>query len=532
MVRRWWSSIVAAGVLVTSLVAAGLSAPGVGAAPATYGSLAGQPLSQPIVGIAATQTSHGYWMVASDGGIFSFGDATFLGSTGNVRLNQPIVGMAATPSGHGYWLVASDGGIFSFGDAAFFGSTGALALNQPIRAMSATGSGHGYWMVARDGGVFAFGDAPFVGATLVSSSARSIVGMAQRADGSGYWTSDDTGLVLVPGQGSVRVASSTVRAAAVAGIPDGSGLWVATSDGAVYASDGVPSATPPSGPGPQIAGCPVLPADNAWNTDISQLPVAPQSATWVASALRGARQTLYHDFFSDTQYGIPFVVVDGSQPDVPVTFDGYPRESDPGPYPIPANAPIEGGGNGGDQHVIVVDSGNCTLYELYDASRVGAGPAWRASNGAVFDLRSNALRPETWTSADAAGLPIFPGLARYDDIATGELTHALRVTVRCTQRGYIHPATHQAGSSDTTCPPMGARFRLKASFDTSGYTGQARVILEGLKRYGLIVADNGSDWFISGTGDARWNDRDLDQLKTVPGAAFEVADTGPVLHGS
>ncbi len=229
------------------------------------------------------------------------------------------------------------------------------------------------------------------------------------------------------------------------GVPDGSGLWVATSDGAVYASDGVPSASTPSGPGPQIAGCPVLPADNPWNTDISQLPVAPQSATWVGSALRGSRQTLYHDFFSDTQYGIPFAVVDASQPDVPVTFDGYPSESDPGPYPIPANAPIEGGGNGGDQHVIVVDSGSCTLSELYDASRVGAGPAWRASNGAVFDLRSNALRPETWTSADAAGLPIFPGLARYDDIATGQLTHALRFTVRCTQRGYIHPATHQAG---------------------------------------------------------------------------------------
>jgi hypothetical protein len=180
--------------------------------------------------------------------------------------------------------------------------------------------------------------------------------------------------------------------------------------------------------------------------------------------------------------------------------------------------------------VIVVDTAQCKLFELYDASRIGAGPAWRASNGAVFDLRSNALRPEHWTSADAAGLPIFPGLARYDDIATGRLAHALRFTVRCTQRGYIHPATHQAGVNDPTCPPMGARFRLRADFDLSRYTGQARVILEGLKTYGMLVADNGSDWFISGTSDPRWDDRDLNQLRTVPGNAFEVVDTGPVLR--
>jgi hypothetical protein len=470
--------------------------------------------------------------VASDGGIFAYGDARFFGSTGNIRLNQPIVGMASTPSGKGYWLVASDGGIFAYGDARFFGSTGNIRLNQPIVGMASTPSGSGYWLVASDGGIFAYGDARFYGSTSATPPAQAVVGIATTPSGLGYWITTRAGAVYANGDAAPlgSLAATPVQPIVdLAPAPDGSGFWLVGRDGAVYASPlgapGGPGGSTPTGGAPTIGSCPVFPADNAWNTDISKLPVHPSSATWVSSIT--GRSTLYHDFFEDTQYGIPYVVVGASQPLVPVTFDGYPSESDPGPYPIPVNAPVEGGG---DRHVIVVDTSRCKLYELFDASRVGAGPAWRASNGAVFDLRSNALRPETWTSADAAGLPIFAGLARYDEVAAGAIRHALRFTVRCTQRGYIHPATHQAGSSNTSCPPMGARFRLRASFDLSGYRGQARVILEALKTYGLIVADNGSDWFINGTSDPRWDDADLNQLRTVPGSSFEVVDTGPVLR--
>jgi hypothetical protein len=207
-----------------------------------------------------------------------------------------------------------------------------------------------------------------------------------------------------------------------------------------------------------------------------------------------------------------------------VTFVDWPSESDPGPYPVPLGAPVE---PGGDRHVIAIDRGACKLYEMYNAWP--KSNYWEASNGAVWDLQSNARRPNTWTSADAAGLPIFAGLARYDEVASGHIDHALRVTFSQTQMGFIYPATHYASSStNPNRPPMGLRLRLKASFDISGYTGQSRVILEALKKYGLINADNGSNWFITGAADARWNDTDLDQLKGVPGSAFEVVDTGPI----
>jgi hypothetical protein len=207
-----------------------------------------------------------------------------------------------------------------------------------------------------------------------------------------------------------------------------------------------------------------------------------------------------------------------------VTFTQYADESDPGPYPIPLGAPIEGGG---DRHVLAVDRDACKLYEMYDAWP--RSNRWDASNGAAWDLTSNARRPNTWTSADAAGLPIFAGLARYDEVAAGEIDHALRVTFNVTQKGFIYPATHYASdSTNPNHPPMGLRLRLKASYDISGSTGQARVILEALKKYGLIVADNGSNWFVTGAADSRWNDADLNQLKVVPGTAFEVVDTGPV----
>jgi hypothetical protein len=277
--------------------------------------------------------------------------------------------------------------------------------------------------------------------------------------------------------------------------------------------------------GASIGGCPTFPADNAWNRDISSAPVDPSSAAYVAR-IDSFRSFVHPDFGSDPSYGIPYVVVAGSQPWVPITFTAYGDQSDPGPYPVPLNAPVE---QGSDGHVLVVDSGDCHLYELYQAQRNGSG--WDAASGAVFDLRSNALRPDTWTSADAAGLPILAGLVRYDEVAAGVINHALRFTVDETQNGFIHPATHQAGVANASDPPMGARFRLRASFDLTPFHGEALVILTALKRYGMIVADNGSSWFVSGSTDLRWNDTDLDQLKSVPGSAFDAVQTGSIQRG-
>ncbi len=288
-----------------------------------------------------------------------------------------------------------------------------------------------------------------------------------------------------------------------------------------------PVASPPSGTGDQngsLGSCPVFPADNAWNADITTAPLHPNSAGFMGNLDDGF---LHADFGGGGEYGIPYVTVPGHQPKLPIVFTEYGNESDPGPYPIPLGAPVEGGS---DRHVLGVDRDACVLYELYHA--FPETTRWRAGSGAVFDLRSNALRPDGWTSADAAGLPIFAGLARYDEVASGEVRHALRVTFGQTQRGYIHPATHFASSStNPNRPPMGLRLRLRADFDMSGYSGQARVLLVAMQRYGLIVADNGSDWFVTGATDTRWDDEDLDQLKTVPGSAFEVVDTGPVITG-
>jgi hypothetical protein len=281
---------------------------------------------------------------------------------------------------------------------------------------------------------------------------------------------------------------------------------------------------------PQEYGCPILPASDPLNQEIADAPVSPRSAEYVASIGAGAH--LHPDFGTEASYGIPYTVVGPEQPKVPIRFTSYGAESNPGPYPVPRNAPIEGGGrNGrGDRHVLVLQEGACTLYELYDAHRTHKG--WSAASGATFNLRSEALRPEGWTSADAAGLPIFPLLARYPEVATGAIDHALRVTVPETQRGYIHPATHFASSSsDPALPPMGLRLRLKASYSLAGFQGQSLVILEALKRYGLIVADNGSPWFITGAPSAGWDDEDLEELKSVPGSEFEAVETGPILHG-
>lgn len=282
----------------------------------------------------------------------------------------------------------------------------------------------------------------------------------------------------------------------------------------------LPAPSHPTGSA-SIAGCPLFPADNPWRRDVSHAPVSSRSAAWVASIGNG--RFLHPDFGSNPSYGIPYSVVPVSQPKVPIRFTAYGDESDPGPYPIPPGARIEAGG---DAHVLVA-SGDCHLYELYGAARSGSG--WTAQSGAVFNLNSDALRPAGWTSADAAGLPILPGLVRRDEILAGHIDHALRFTVATTQRGYISPATHQAGSTtDPNVPPMGARFRLKASFDLSHYHGAARIVLQALKTYGMFVADNGSNWYLSGASDSQWDDTDLDQLKAVPGSAFEAVDTGPV----
>jgi hypothetical protein len=277
-------------------------------------------------------------------------------------------------------------------------------------------------------------------------------------------------------------------------------------------------------------GCPILPPEDPLNQEIAGAPVTPNSAAYVASI--GLSAHLHPDFGTNPTYGIPYTVVGPQQAKVPIKFTAYGAESNPGPYPIPPHAPVEGGGkNGhGDKHVLVLQEGSCMLYELYGAHHRGRG--WSAASGAVFNLRSDALRPEGWTSADAAGLPIFPLLARYPDVASGQIDHALRVTVPETQAGYIHPATHFASdSSDPSLPPMGLRLRLKASYSLAGFDGESLVILEALKRYGLIVADNGSPWFITGAPNAHWNDENLEQIKQVPGSEFEAVESGPILHG-
>ena len=275
----------------------------------------------------------------------------------------------------------------------------------------------------------------------------------------------------------------------------------------------------------------MFPADNAWNTEhLGAVPLRAELDAIVNQVLadRPWQQFLHADFGGGGAYGIPYVTVPGTEPTVPIDFTLYGDESDPGPYPIPLGAPIE---KGSDRHVIAIDTRPAaSLYELCDATP--DGDHWDAGSGATWNLRSDALRPAGWTSADAAGLPIFPGLARYDEVASGAIHHAFRFTVNETQAGYVAPARHFASSdTDPDVPAMGMRFRLKASFDLTPYHGEALVILQALKTYGMIVADNGTNFYITGAADPRWDDTDLDQLKSVPGSAFEVVDTGPVTTG-
>ena len=277
-------------------------------------------------------------------------------------------------------------------------------------------------------------------------------------------------------------------------------------------------------PAPTLAGCPMLPSTNVWNKPVDRLPVAANSSRMIAAI--GATARLHPDFSDEGGYGIPFNIVGTSTPRSTVDFY-YPDESDRVGYPIPAAPKIE---DGSDRHILLLERNACRLYELYDATR--SGGAWSAGSGATWSLRSNALRPATWTSADAAGLPILPGLVRFDEVAAGAIRHAIRFTAPSTCNGYIYPARHEAGSGSCALkPPMGLRIRLKAGVNVTRYGPQARVILTALKKYGAILADNGSPLYITGAPDSGWDDDVLHALEGIRGSDFEVVDTSALRNG-
>ncbi|MGE5226326.1 MAG: hypothetical protein ACM3OO_05575 [Planctomycetaceae bacterium] len=278
-------------------------------------------------------------------------------------------------------------------------------------------------------------------------------------------------------------------------------------------------ATPAAARSVPGTSCSVFPSDNVWHLDVSKLPVAAKSRTWLHAMHAGT--TFLHPDFGPPSYGIPYDVVGAGHKKVRIRFR-YASESDPGPYPFGKDIAIEGGS---DRHSIMVDKSDCTLYELYDARWNHGDPT--AGSGAVFHLtgpKANRLRPDGWTSADAAGLPIFAGLLRHDEVKAGVVDHAIRMTAACSSGHHVWPARHDAATGGRKCPPMGARFRLKAGFDLSGFSPKAKVVLRAMQTYGLIVADNGSDWYFQGTVDKRWTNRLLDQLKRIPARAFVAVD--------
>lgn len=345
--------------------------------------------------------------------------------------------------------------------------------------------------------------------------AASATGFCPDYDGSGAVDGNDIGVIAA----RWATASQDRRFDL-----DGDG-WVTVADVMAVASRWQEACPPGS-------ACPRFPADNIWNTRVDTLPLDPRSAAYVNAI--GASAGLHADFgaglWNGGPIGIPFVAVPASQPLVAITFD-YDDESDPGPYPIPTDAPIEGGPDSdGDRHVLVLRNGDCRLFETWDTWPM-PDASWTAGSGAVFDLTSHALRPAGWTSADAAGLPILPGLVSYDEAASGRIDHALRFTAPQTRRAYVWPARHYASSAtDPNLPPMGQRFRLKADFDVSGFSPTNQVILRALKEYGLILADNGSAWFLSGMPDERWNNDDLRALRNgVHGVDFEAVDSSGLM---
>jgi hypothetical protein len=312
--------------------------------------------------------------------------------------------------------------------------------------------------------------------------------------------------------------------------------WGSIRAAQAAAADGPPTnrmVVQDTGSGPHIAGCPILPADNVWNTRVDKLPLDKHSAAYIAKM--GPAMPLFPDFGSDPDNGIPITIIRYNTPRVLIPFD-YHDESDLGKYPVPPNVPLEGGGKeeSGDNHTLLIDKDRCELYELGGMRKQPDG-SWIAGAGIMVDLTSNQLRGEGKTSTDAAGLPVLPGLVRYDEVAAGEIKHAIRFTTPKTQHAYIWPARHQASRlTDVSYPPMGARFRLRADVDISKYSKENQVILTALKRYGMILSDNGSAWFIIGAPDSRWNDSDLRKLKTIRGEDFEAVDESdwPFLYDS
>ena len=302
-------------------------------------------------------------------------------------------------------------------------------------------------------------------------------------------------------------------------------------DPVIPGTDSTVTGQPGLGANVSLQGRRLFPANDVWNQEIADQPVDPNSALLIQRCGSGNLHPDFGTVWNGAPNGIPYVVVSGQQSRVPVTFD-YDDESDPGPYPIPANPPIEGGPqSSGDRHILIIDRDNWKLYELFAAYPVNGGSSWRAGSGAIFDLNTNTMRPAGWTSADAAGLPIFPGLVRYDEVVERrEIRHALRFTCAATRRAYVHPARHYASSrTDPSYPPMGMRVRLRADYDISTFPPEVQVILTALKRYGMLLADNGSAWYISGAPDPRWSDESLSALKRVPSTALEVVRLGGVI---
>jgi hypothetical protein len=301
----------------------------------------------------------------------------------------------------------------------------------------------------------------------------------------------------------------------------------------------------PRGPYPSLGACPVFPKSglpanapsagdqSAWNQDISGAPLDPNSANYIAHILANGGDDTHPDWGYQREYGFPYAVVGKRQKRTKVNFTAYGDESDHGAYRVPLKALVEGGqASDGDRHVLAVDRARCKLYELYRAfARKRPKPRWDADSGVIWDLRSAALRPDGYTSADAAGLPIFPGLVRFDEAASGQINHALRMTVSRTQDAWIHPASHCAGAtSDPNAPPMGLRLRLKGTYDISGFNPHALAIATALKRYGAFIADNGSNFYISGVSDRRWTDAIIEPLRNIPGSAFEVVQSAAPIH--
>ena len=330
--------------------------------------------------------------------------------------------------------------------------------------------------------------------------------------------------------GSQRLAAAALFVVGL-GCSGGLAPAPAVTPPAIASSPGTAAPAQPAAP-PAIAGCQILPTDNVWNARVDSLPLDTRSLTYTTSIGLGAH--MHADFGSgiwppDTggPIGIPFVVVPYGQAQVAMSFL-WADQSEPGPYPIPANPPIE---FGSDHHVLVLEQGSCLLYELFAAHANGDG-SWHAGSGAVYNLSSDGLRAATWTSADAAGLPILPGLVRYDEVASGAITHAIRFTAQQTQDTFVWPARHQAGDPGAELPPMGERFRLNKDYPIGSFSHDAQVILQALKTYGMILADNGSPWYISGVPDERWDNDVLHELGSVPGSAFEAVDETSLMGNS